>query len=170
MKIENSILEDMPIIFNLYQQATAYMISKNEVAWPEFSQELVKTEIQENRQWKLVINNEIACIWATALNDELIWGAQNNEPALYIHRIATNQNCRGQNLVKQVVNWADAYAKENKLDYLRIDTVGLNKGLISHYGKFGFQFLGTKSLQNTHGLPDHYTKGPVCLFQKDVSN
>ena len=168
MKIENSTLEDITAIFELYRQATAYMTSKNKVAWPEFSQALVRNEIEEKRQWKLLIDNEIVCVWATTLNDELIWGTQNNAPALYIHRIATNAKYRGQNFVRVIVDWANTYAKTHHLNYLRMDTVGLNEGLISHYGKFGFEFLGAKPLENTEGLPGHYKEGVVCLFQKEV--
>ena len=108
MKIENSNLTDVIKIFDLYKIATDYMKSKKQVYWPVFSKELIINEIEENRQWKLLINGQIsadgdrvACIWATALNDELIWGNKSKEPSLYIHRIATNPEFRGQNLVKK---------------------------------------------------------------------
>ncbi|MET2985317.1 GNAT family N-acetyltransferase [Aureibaculum conchae] len=169
MKIENSQLADMPNIFDLYRLATNYMKSKNQVHWPEFPEDLILTEIEENRQWKLVIDNQIACIWATTLNDELIWGNKNNDPSLYIHRIATDPDFRGQNLVKKLISWANEYCKKRNLNYLRMDTVGLNKPLIAHYEKLGFQFLGTKVLKNPVGLPAHYKEGEVCYFQKEIS-
>ncbi|WP_281541119.1 hypothetical protein [Maribacter aestuarii] len=90
MSIENSKLIDIDNILNLYSSATNYMKSKNQVHWPEFPNDLILNEIEENRQWKLLIEDKIACIWATTLNDELIWGDKNKEPSLYIHRIATN--------------------------------------------------------------------------------
>ncbi len=168
MKIENSQLADVPKIFDLYRLATNFMKSKNQVHWPEFSASLILNEIDEHRQWKLLIDEQIACIWATAVNDELIWGNKNNEPSLYIHRIATNPDFRGQNLVKKLISWANAYGKKNNLKYIRMDTVGLNKPLIALYEKLGFQFLGTKKLKNTVGLPDHYKEGEVCYFQKEI--
>lgn len=167
MEIKNSDLTDISKIFELYGIATEYMKSKNQVAWPEFSKELIVSEIKEQRQWKLVIDNEIACIWASTLSDDLIWGT-NDKPSVYIHRIATNPNFRGRKLVNQVVQWADQYCMDNKLANIRMDTVGLNKGLIGHYEKLGFEFLGTKILENTDGLPDHYKEGPVCLFERKV--
>lgn len=169
MNIKNSLLEDLPEIFDLYKIGTEYMKSKNQVHWPEFPKDLIVNEIKENRQWKLIINDKIACVWATTLKDELIWGIKNNEPALYIHRIAANPSFRGQNLVKNIITWANQFGKENCLKYIRMDTVGFNSGLISHYEKLGFQFLGTTKLENTNGLPDHYNEGDVCLFQKEVS-
>lgn len=168
MKIGNSKLTDITKIFDLYKQATNYMKSKNQVYWPEFPKELIVREVEENRQWKLLIDGEIPCIWATAFDDELIWGDKNNEPSLYIHRIATDPKFRGQNLVGKLMHWATEYGKENNLKYLRMDTVGHNKGLISHYEKLGFQFLGIKPLENTNGLPGHYKIGDVCFFQKNI--
>ncbi len=168
MTIENSHQSDVPKIFEFYRTATAFMKSKNQVHWPEFSKELILKEIEENRQWKLLIDGQIACIWATALNDELIWGSANNEPSLYLHRIATHPDFRGQNLVKEVINWASDFGLKKNLEFIRMDTVGLNTGLINHYEKLGFRFLGTKKLENTTGLPDHYKDGEVCYFQKNI--
>ncbi len=169
MKIKNSELTDVPKIFDFYRIATDYMKSKNQVYWPKFPKELILKEIKENRQWKLLINGEIACIWATTLNDELIWGNKNNEPSLYIHRIATNPIFRGQNLVKNLIDWANEFGKNKNLKHIRMDTVGLNKGLISYYEKLGFEFLGTKEIENTNGLPEHYKDGEVCYFQKEIT-
>ncbi len=168
MQITNSNQNDLPNIFELYRIATDYMKSKNQVSWPVFPQELIETEIAEKRQWKLVIEDQIVCIWATALSDELIWGEDNTTPSVYIHRIATNPNFRGQGFVKKIVTWADAYCKNNNLKYVRMDTIGHNPGLINHYTKCGFEFIGTRTLEDTTGLPDHYNEGEAYLFQREV--
>ncbi len=168
MEITHSQPTDIATIFELYRIATAYMKSKNQVSWPEFEHDLISKEIEEKRQWKMVIEDVVACIWATTRNDEILWGKQNNIPSLYIHRIATNPDFRGQNLVKHMVDWADKHCKQHDLQYVRMDTVGYNEGLIAHYTKLGFQFLGTKELQDTSGLPKHYEEGPVCFFQREV--
>ena len=168
MEIINSKLSDLPQIFEFYRLATEYMKSKNEVHWPEFKKELITTEISENRQWKLLIDDRVACIWATTLSDELIWGSENATPSLYIHRIATYPEFRGQNMTSHLIEWANVYAKEKNLEYLRLDTVGLNQGLIRHYKSLGFTFLGTRRIETSTGLPGHYAQGPVCFFQRAV--
>lgn len=168
MNIKNSEISDLEKIFGLYRVASEYMKSKNQVAWPEFEKQMIIAEINDLRQWKLLINGVVACIWATTLNDELIWGTQDKEPSIYIHRIATSPDFRGQKLTKHIVHWADAYCQEHDLTHVRLDTVGLNKGLIAHYENLGFTFLGAKELMNTVGLPQHYQEGPVCLFQRTV--
>lgn len=113
----------------------------------------------------MIIGNEIACVWATTFSDAEIWEERNNEPSIYIHRIATNPNFRGQNLVEEIINWARLFAKDNGKKFIRMDTVGDNKGLIGHYTKLGFDFLGLFKLKNTDGLPTHYENATVSLFQ-----
>ena len=166
MEIENCTMKDIDEIFRLYRIASAYQQSKQTVVvWPEFETKLVETEIAENRQWKLIINDAIACVWATTFSDEQIWEERNADPAIYIHRITTNPDFRGNNFVAEIVKWAKEYAKENGKDFVRLDTLGNNAKLIEHYTGAGFTFLGMFNLKNTRGLPDHYHNVPACLFE-----
>lgn len=169
MEIKSSKIEDINEIFRLYKIATDFQKTRFAVHWPEFEKKLVKTEIAENRQWKILIDNRIACVWATTFNDLQIWEERNNDPAIYLHRIATNPDFRGQNLVGHIVEWAKQYAFANKKKFIRMDTVGNNQGLITYYSKCGFDFLGLLKLQNTEGLPAHYDNATVSLFQMTLN-
>lgn len=169
MNITNSTPEDITEIFRLYKIASAYQKAiKTVIVWPNFERTLVETEISEQRQFKLIINTEIACVWAVTFSDEHIWEKRNIDTAVYIHRIATNPNYRGQNFVGMIVTWAKEYAKVNNKRYVRLDTLGENTKLIKHYDNAGFDFLGLFDLKNTDTLPAHYKEAPVCLFQIDL--
>ncbi|MES2062934.1 MAG: GNAT family N-acetyltransferase [Bacteroidota bacterium] len=172
MEITNSVAADIDEIFRLYNIASAYQKSKKTViVWPQFDRALVETEIAENRQWKITINGEIACVWATTFSDEQIWEELNTDKAIYIHRIATNPLYRGHNFVQLITNWAIDYAKLNAIDFVRLDTIGNNVKLIEHYTNAGFVFLGLFNLKNTTGLPAHYQSNlPACLFEINVSS
>ncbi len=166
MQVENCTRSDMDEIFRLYRIASAYQQSKQTVVvWPDFEKELVEKEIRENRQWKLLINNIIACIWATTFCDEQIWEDRNTDPAVYIHRIATHPGFRGNKFILQIAAWAREYAKINSKKFVRLDTLGNNTRLIDHYTNAGFNFLGMFELKNTDGLPAHYHNVPACLFE-----
>ena len=169
LQISNSSKHDIDEIFRLYKIATDFQKTRFSVHWPEFDRKLVETEIYENRQWKIVIDGKIACIWATTFDDPQIWEERNEDPSVYIHRIATNPDFRGQNLVGQIVEWVKIYAKENQKEFVRMDTVGDNKGLVSYYEKCGFDFLGLLKLKNTEGLPAHYDNATVSLFQMTLN-
>ena len=169
MKIFNSTILDIESIFGLYKIATEYQKPRFKVQWPEFDRALVETEIKENRQWKLISDNEIACVWATTFTDPLIWEEKNEAPAVYIHRIAVSPNFRGQNLVLLIAEWAKRYASQNNKTFVRLDTIGDNIKLIEHYQKCGFTFLGVLKLKNTDGLPAHYHNAEVSLFEMQAN-
>ena len=168
MKILNSKIEDINKIFELYKIATDFQKTKSAVPWPNFDRELIEKEIDENRQWKIVIDDEIACVWAITESDIQIWQERNEEPAIYIHRISTNPNFRGRNLVSEIVKWSKNYAIHKDKKFVRMDTVGENVGLINYYKKCGFDFLGLSILKETSELPAHYNNATVSLFQMSV--
>lgn len=166
MTIQNANQQDFDTIFTLYGHAADHQRKIGTVVvWPEFDPEMVRREIEENHQWKLVVDGEVACIWATTFSDEQIWEERNADPAVYIHRIATNPAFRGLNFVKAIVDWAVPHARSLGKSYVRLDTLGDNQRLIRHYTEAGFDFLGMFPMQNTDGLPAHYHGEPVCLFQ-----
>lgn len=169
MTIQNSNSNDIDSIFKLYELATNFQkIKFPAVSWPQFERTLVETEIQENRQWKLLIDNEIACVWATTFDDPSIWEERNIEPSVYIHRIATNPKFRGQNFVEIITDWAKKHAQTNDKQFVRLDTCGQNNGLIKHYTKCGFEFLGIWKLKDSSSLPAHYIDAEVCFFEIDL--
>ena len=166
MNIENSTPEDLAAIFVLYKHASEFQRGKQTVVvWPDFDKELVETEIAEHRQWKLIMDGQIACVWATTFTDEEIWEEHHADPSVYIHRIATHPAFRGNKFVSIIVEWAKEYAKSMGKNFVRLDTLGNNTRLIEHYTSAGFRFLGMFDLKSTKGLPDHYHNTPVCLFE-----
>ena len=105
MVITNSNLNDISEIFRLYDLATNFQkikFPKNQ--WPLFNQNNIAIEIIQNRQFKLIIDGKIACIWGITYSDPQIWEEKENALSIYIHRIATNPDYRGNNFVKTIVN------------------------------------------------------------------
>ncbi|MBU0695264.1 MAG: GNAT family N-acetyltransferase [Bacteroidetes bacterium] len=170
MIILNSELNDITAIFKLYQLATDFQkIKFPGNLWPVFGKELIIQEINENRQFKIVIDHKIACIWAITYQDAQIWEDSENESALYIHRIATNPEFRGRNFVQSIVDWSKNFAQKQNINFIRLDTCGRNDQLINHYKKCGFNFLGMKKLKNTSELPSHYHDAEVCYFEIELA-
>jgi len=170
LNIQNSTQKDIDSIFRLYRIASDYQRSKFvDNVWPEFDPEMVQKEILEERQFKLIKDGHIACIWAITFNDPEIWGEKDTIPSLYIHRIATDPAFRGTNMVAHIVQWAKSYALSKNRRYLRLDTCGHNEGLIAHYTKNGFDFLGIKKLQKIDSLPTHYHDAQVCYFEMKIT-
>ncbi len=168
MTIQNTTTSDLQDVFHLYKHATELQNQKSVVPWPNFEQNLIQEEIQKGHQWKITIKNEIACVWSIPFEDPLIWKEKNQDPSIYIHRIATNPTYKGNNYVKKILLWAKEYATQNEKAFIRMDTVGENQGLIKHYEKCGFKFIGLSKLLETEGLPSHYHNATVSLFEYNL--
>jgi len=164
-----STLDDLPAIQQRYAEATVLQASKGMTQWPVIDEETILTEVNEGRQWKLLIEGEMACVWVVAYADPLILGERDNDPAVYLHRIATAPAHRGQGLVSHIVAWAKKECKREGRRYVRLDTVGQNPGLIRHYTEHGFTHLGPVTLASTEGLPGHYNDGDTYLFEIDLN-
>ena len=169
LKIENCVMDDSKMILLLYEEARILQTHKGMVVWPLFKKEFIEQEIKELRQWKLVIDNAIACNWAITFEDKEIWGDKDKNNSIYIHRIATNPVFRGNRFIDKIVEWARQYAAQLGKQFIRLDTLGNNTGLIKHYTSAGFKFLGMFKLGDTSNLPGHYQKEPnCCLFELDL--
>lgn len=166
--IKNSGLSDIETIFELYALATEIQKKNFKIHWPVFEKALIEEEIAEKHQWKIMIENQIACIWATTFSDPKIWGSKDSDPSVYIHRIAVNPKFRGQNMVEKIILWAKEFGKTNGKKYLRMDTVGKNDKLIIYYCSQGFNLLTLKKLKDVSELPEHYQKDRVCLFEMKI--
>lgn len=168
MEITNCLMKDAANILSLYESARELQTQRNMVVWPLFDTSFIEKEIQEQRQWKILIDKEIACNWMITFEDKEIWGEKDRGDSIYIHRICTNPNLRGNRYIDKIVAWAKVYAKQIGKQFVRLDTLGNNTKLIEHYTSAGFEFLGMFELTDTTALPSHYQNEPnCCLFEID---
>ncbi|WP_412850678.1 GNAT family N-acetyltransferase [Chryseobacterium sp. PMSZPI] len=166
--IVNTSLQDIDEVFSLYKMASDFKKTVSGIQWPEFDRKMIETEINEKLHWKIVVDGQVACVWSISFEDFQVWEEKNTDPSIYIHRIATNHNFRGQKFVEQIVTWAKQFAKENNKLYVRMDTTAGNQRLNDYYMQCGFSCLGAKKMTNTEGLPDHYHNATMVLFQMEV--
>jgi hypothetical protein len=169
MQILNSTIEDIDTIFKLYDAAISFQKTKFDKHWQGFERSLVEIAIKENRQWKVIIDQNITCIFAITYEDELIWGEKNKDSAIYIHRIVTNPAFRGNNHIKIIIDWAKDYCKNNDKQFIRMDTWGDNQKLIDYYQNCGFAFLGLTTLEKSDNLPKHYEGAYLSLFEIKIN-
>lgn len=171
MDIKNCLITDVVEILSLYEAARNLQIQREMVVWPTFENSFIENEINENRQWKILEGNLIACNWAITFEDKEIWGEKDKNDAVYIHRICTNPTLRGNRYIEKIVEWSKRYAGPQGKRFIRLDTLGNNTKLIEHYTSAGFDFLGMVKLTDTVNLPAHYQKEPnCCLFEIDLQS
>ncbi|NIG56636.1 GNAT family N-acetyltransferase [Chitinophaga sp. Cy-1792] len=168
MTIVNSTMADIDRLFEMYDAASVYMKEKGAPSpWQGFERTKVAAEIEEARQWKVVENGEITAVFLTTYNDPHIWQEKDQDPAVYIHRIATHPEHRGKGYVQDIVDWAREHAQEKGKKFVRLDTGAGNKPLINYYIRCGFNFLGDVYI-NSPELPAHYRGGTFALLEIEL--
>ncbi|RUT68013.1 GNAT family N-acetyltransferase [Flavobacterium cupreum] len=165
MEFFNTTNQDIDAVFDIYQKATAYQKTVNTKSWRGFEKALIEKEIEENRHFIIREEGEIACTFVLTFNDLIIWKEAAADPAVYLHRIATNPKFRGQSYVKKIVEWVKAYAKENGKEYIRLDTHSGNERINQYYTSCGFEYKGISTIEWTAELPEHYKEGSFSLFE-----
>ncbi len=170
MEIINAGISDLETLMNFYTNAIAHQKAVSNLVWKGFDREVVIKEIGENRQWKIMIDGTVACVFMTAFHDPDIWDERDKDAAIYIHRICTNPDFRGRGFVKIITDWAMAFATNNGLDYVRLDTWQDNTRLHQIYLNAGFRYAGKKQIDSSCNLPKHYWGVTLGLFEINTKN
>ena len=165
LKIVNSSLNDIGFTFYLFESAIAYQKKNGYELWPQFSKQLIETEIVEKRHWKITDNETIVCVFSVMYSDPVIWLDRNSDPSVYLHRISINPQFKGKGIMKLIKAWAIEHAKQNQKKYVRMDTWGNNETLRNYYISCGFNYIGQQYLKETEGLPGHYGGSVLSLFE-----
>ncbi|WP_447608641.1 GNAT family N-acetyltransferase [Chryseobacterium sp. M5A1_1a] len=164
----NTSPQDIDDILTLYKMASDFKKKVSGIQWPEFERSMIETETLENRLFKITVDQQVACVWSITFDDLQVWEEKNEDPAIYIHRIATNPNFRGQRFVEQIVEWSKQFAKDHHKLYVRMDTTAGNQRLNDYYVKCGFSYLGSKKIKDTEGRPAHYHNASMALFELEA--
>ena len=168
MQFTNVVLEDIDFVFELYDKAIAFQKTVFDKTWLGFDSEFINKEIEERRLWKIVEDEQIACIYSITYADPIIWGKDSGDSAMYIHRIVTNPDFRGRAYVRSITEWAKGHAAANRLRYVRMDTWGDNQKLIDYYKDCDFKYLGEMTPELSDDLPKHYVGISLSLFEIDL--
>lgn len=164
IEVKNSQTKDIDVIFDFYDMAIAHQKKVFNKHWQGFSWEMVQTEIEESRQYKILVDGKVACVFAVTFTDPLIWGDRDHD-SIYIHRIVTHPDFRGYSFVKEIIKWAKKYTAEKEIKYIRMDTWSDNEKLLEYYTSCGFEYVGVVHLQKSEGLPKHYEGISLSLFE-----
>ena len=171
MVFANNTIEDIDQIFTLYDAAVAFQKTKFNKHWLPFDREMIMNEIHEHRHFKIIIEDQTACIFSISFDDAIIWGGdERNHASIYLHRIVTNPAFRGYKFVTYIKNWALNYGALHNKKLIRMDTWGDNQKLIDYYVQSGFTFIGLKQMEKADNLPKHYEGVSLSLFEIEIEN
>jgi ribosomal protein S18 acetylase RimI-like enzyme len=168
MQITNCTVADIPMMLHYYELAREHQQKKSNQHWSAFDTAVVKKEVDELRQWKITEGDKAACIFLTVYDDPHIWGERNADPSIYIHRIVTHPDFRGNNYTGKIVEWARLKGKQTGKKFIRMDTWGDNPALISYYQRCGFTLVDIIEPDSKGNLPAYYNCITLALLELKI--
>lgn len=164
-KIVNTEAADLNFIYFLFQEAINFQKKNNFIVWKGYDKKVLKKDIENKLQYKILINEEIACVFSICYSDPYIWREMENGDAVYIHRMVVSPGHHGKKHFDKVLNWVLTDAKQKKLKFVRMDTWAENRRIIEYYKSFGFKFLENYKTPDTSDLPLQHRKLDLALLE-----
>jgi hypothetical protein len=169
MDIQPSAPSDLSTIFELFEAALLYQEERGYDLWPRFSEELIMKEIDDKRHFKILQGPQIVAILSVQYSDPAIWGPEKqDEPALYLHRIAVHPSHKGKRMMVLIRDWSIRHARTMGKRFVRMDTWGNNRNLRDYYVSCGWPCIGQRTLTPASGELPHYGGDYLSLFQLSV--
>ena len=164
-KVVNTELSDVPLIVWFFEQAMKLNGRQGYKVWTTIDKTALQEDIKNNLQYKIMQGNDVTCIFSVQFSDPLIWGELDTSGAVYLHRIVVHPDFRGQRQFEAVLAWAKQLAQQRQLNFIRMDTWADNARIIRYYKSFGFDLVGTRTTEDTQGLPIQNRNLNVALLE-----
>lgn len=145
--IEPAKISEIPEILHLTRACARAMISNNIYQWNEHypSQEAFKKDIERKELYVLKQENTlIGTVVISTLMDPEYYPVQWLTPSnnnFYIHRLAVHPDYQGKGRARQLMDYAEAFAKTKKATSIRLDTFSKNLRNQRFYEARGYQKL-----------------------------
>lgn len=168
-KIVPTTIGDIEKVFWLFDETMKVHEKDGYKVWVEFDKTQLTNDIQNQLQFKVVENEKIVAIFSVQYNDELLWGAKCHHNAIYLHRIVTHPEHKGNRQFAKILKWAKEMAKSKGLDYVRMDTWADNEQLINYYLSYGFKFVKHVQTDDSDQWKVQYQNLNLVLMEMEVA-
>jgi ribosomal protein S18 acetylase RimI-like enzyme len=149
---------EIPEILDLTRACARAMIAQNIFQWNEHypSAQAFETDIDRNELYLLKTDKKIigTLVCSTFMDEEYeaIEWLTPNQDNLYIHRLAVHPDYQKQGHARDLMKYAEAYAKLQHMTSVRLDTFSQNHRNQKFYEARGYHKLGNIYFpkQSTH--------------------
>lgn len=148
-KFRKAILEDIPAIWEILQQAILRRKKDGSKQWQDGypNPEVVQKDIEKGVGFVLTEGETIIGYVAILINDEPEYKNIEGEwltdkDFVVFHRVAIAENQIGKGLAKLMFNYIEKFALENNIHSVKADTNFDNPAMINLFEKTGYKYCG----------------------------
>ncbi len=138
---------EIPEILSISRACAQFMIQNGIFQWNEYypSESVFKNDVIRKELYVLVHNSSIvACVAISSFMDveygPVQWLTPNNKN-IYIHRLAVHPAHQKKGYARQLMDYAETYARDNKFISIRLDTFSKNERNQKFYETRGYHKL-----------------------------
>ncbi|RIX48725.1 GNAT family N-acetyltransferase [Paenibacillus nanensis] len=145
LTIRRATNEDAAALRALLIEAAGWIQSVHGIRqWREqmFTREIIDDFIRDYEVFVALQGQELAGCFSVHWGYEEIWGEKFHDDAGYVHRLTVSRSRKGQEIGKQLLDWAENYIRERGKSWLRLDCMAENPSLNSYYQGLGFILQG----------------------------
>ena len=145
--IRRAKIPEIPDILNITKACAVFMIDKGIYQWNEeypspeaFEKDIERKELFVLEKVAKVIGTVVI---STLMDDEYVpvkWLTPNSDN-VYIHRLSVDPKFQGKGYAKQLMDFAENFARENGFISIRLDTFSQNKRNQKFYETRGYKQL-----------------------------
>jgi len=164
-EIRHTTPEDLASVYELFEHSIVYQERHGYPAWKNYDKGAIVRDIENGHQYKIMIDGTIALVFSVAYSDKVIWREMDQGESIYLHRIVTNPQFKGQRLFGQILAWCHQHIREKGLRSIRMDTWADNPTIIQYYRSFGFEVVDNFTTPNSVELPLHNRNLALTLLE-----
>jgi hypothetical protein len=168
LSIQNTEFSDLKSIYGMFEQAIAYQQKKNYPVWRGYDKQVLATDMQNRVQFKIMRGKDIGCVFSICYADKIIWRERDRGDSVFLHRIVTHPDFKGQRLFGEILHWTEKLGRENGLLFIRMDTWADNPPLVDYYLNFGFTIAGYFTTPDSEALPVQQRNNEVVLLEYKI--
>ena len=146
--IRRAKISEIPDILTITRACAKKMEENGIFQWNEHypSKEAVIKDIEREELFVIEENSTVqgTIVISTLMDDEykpITWLTPNGN-STYIHRLSVHPKVQGKGFAQQMMDFAEAYSRENGFVSVRLDTFSQNKRNQRFYEQRGYQKLG----------------------------
>ena len=144
MKVRRATSDDVPLVAEMVDEATAYVGMKGYDQWPApFPQDELRDRVGRGELYVVEVDGEPAATFTLLLDDPFFWGERPPD-AVYLHKLAVRRAFAGRALGERIVEWIVVEAAARGRDFVRLDCHRDIAWIRCYYERLGFELRGEK--------------------------